>query len=875
MTKKSIVREILYLLLFLLLAFLFFYRNWSFSYLRTDDTVLWQYEAIKTAIKNGTPYMWNNSYFKLPSVDIVTLHPRLLLLALLPISVFIQSSIMLHIFIFGYGMFLFLRQKGLSTAAAIIGGIVLMFTNNFVTLIMAGHLGKFETYAYFPLVLYFLSLATDKSRVRDYLFAGASLGIAFMGGALDVASYFAVFVTIYFLYMLIKKKNDLPLKDYIKQDYKNIILSCLKFALVVVFSFTLSIQAIMHTRTTTEQGAVGVTNDSELWDWATRWSYPPEEVISFILPGFFGSYTGSDTSPYWGRTARMDGDEPTFNYSLVITNISMLAFMFILFAMIASRKQYKQYGEKYFWLASALFFILASFGRYFPIIFKIIFSIPIFQSARNPNKFLDVAVIPIAVLAAYGVDYLLNIYKAKKEGSMINMLGEGSQYQKIVVVKAIVFCFAIFFAVISVVTILFQSTIYSKFATNFGHDGATLIAQNIFLAFLRATFLSTSIALIIKNLFSFTKIKTLDKLIVFVPLFLFVLSSILIGKYLYNVALLIFLIIAFALWFYFDSNRKININRLAFVFATIIVLDLFESAAEFIQKNNVEENYRSNRITDTILNDNADDNNNTLVMPLNHPYINVYLTHKMPALGIRLVDPPAASRMDKNIEAFFNAFAINDYFRYQPRLYSILGVKYYLAPGDINTSMFYNDLTFIDAYQDNYSIALLYKINNAAPRFEYITKTYKASNIDEAMSIMTTKEFDYKNEAVVYDEGYEYLNIANNNAAEDYTVKIIEEKPNLIKANVRTTEQGMLVLKDFYSPDWKVFVDGLEKPLVRVNGILRGVALESGDFEVVYEYQPKMIYFYSSLISYILLLIIIILASLIFYFRKPDVVENK
>ena len=361
MKKKILIREILYLSIFLLLAFLFFYKNLTFSYLRTDDTIPWYYLQLKEAMQEGTPYVWNNLYFKLPSSSTVIIHPRTILLALLPISVFIQASIIFHIFIFGYGMFLFLRKKKLSLGASMFGAIALMFTNNFVTLVMAGHLGKFETYAYFPLVLYFLSLAVDKGRIKYFIFTGGMLGIAFMGGALDVASYFAVFVGTYFLYLLFKKKNDNSLKDYIKKDYKSILFTSIKFLIVIVFSFTISLQVIMHTRAMQDQGAAGVGNERQLWDWATRWSYPPEEMLAFILPGFFGDYSYSPTSPYWGRIARMEGDEPTFNYSLVITNISVIAFMFILFALISSHKKYR---EKHFWIASSIIFLLASFGRY-------------------------------------------------------------------------------------------------------------------------------------------------------------------------------------------------------------------------------------------------------------------------------------------------------------------------------------------------------------------------------------------------------------------------------------------------------------------------------------------------------------------------------
>ena len=864
MKKKILIREILYLSIFLLLAFLFFYKNLTFSYLRTDDTIQWEYMRLKDAIQEGTPYVWNNLYFKLPSSSTVIIHPRTILLALLPISVFIQSSIIFHIFIFGYGMFLFLRKKKLSLGASMFGAIALMFTNNFVTLVMAGHLGKFETYAYFPLVLYFLSLAVDKGRIKYFIFTGGMLGIAFMGGALDVASYFAVFVGIYFLYLLFKKKNDNSLKYYIKKDYKIILFTSIKFLIVIVFSFTISLQVIMHTRAMQDQGAAGVRNERQLWDWATRWSYPPEELLAFILPGFFGDYSYSPTSPYWGRIARMEGDEPTFNYSLVITNISVIAFMFILFALISSHKKYK---EKHFWIASSIIFLLASFGRYFPLIYKIIFSIPIFQSARNPNKFLDVAVIPIAVLAAYGADYLFNIYKAKKDNTIMTLFGEDNQYKKTTIVKYIIYSMTVLGVFLTLGSLLFKSSIYSLFALSWGHDAAELISKNIFLSFLRFTFLSTSISLIVKNVLSLRNIRATEKHIVFLPIFLFIMSSIFIGDKTYNIALLIFTLLIFFLYLYLDNTKKFNVNILVLVCSAILVLDLWESASAFIQKSEMRDFYKGNRITDIIKNGSVDDNNN-LVMPLPNNYINVYMTHTFPAFKIRLVDPPAASRMDKNIENFFSAFAINDYYRYQPRLYSMLGVKYFLSPGDISMSAFYNDLKFIDMYQDNYSVAYLYEIKDSADRFEYITKTYKANNFDEAIGIITSSDFNYRNEAVVYDEGYEYLN-SNINDAINYSAKIVEETANLIKVDVETYDKGILLLKDFYNEDWIVSVNGEEKPLLKINTIFRGVALDKGDFEIIYKYEPSLLYFYITLLSFLILFVFAII-NIILYMKRSD-----
>ena len=54
-----------------------------------------------------------------------------------------------------------------------------------------------------------------------------------------------------------------------------------------------------------------------------------------------------------------------------------------------------------------------------------------------------------------------------------------------------------------------------------------------------------------------------------------------------------------------------------------------------------------------------------------------------------------------------------------------------------------------------------------------------------------------------------------------------------------TTENGILVLSEVYYPNWKVFVDGVEKPILRCDYSLRGVALEKGNHTVVFKYVDK------------------------------------
>jgi hypothetical protein len=51
------------------------------------------------------------------------------------------------------------------------------------------------------------------------------------------------------------------------------------------------------------QSAQGQT-PQEKWVFATNWSLPPEEVLEFFIPGVYGRETGDVASPYWGRVGQ-------------------------------------------------------------------------------------------------------------------------------------------------------------------------------------------------------------------------------------------------------------------------------------------------------------------------------------------------------------------------------------------------------------------------------------------------------------------------------------------------------------------------------------------------------------------------------------------
>lgn len=66
--------------------------------------------------------------------------------------------------------------------------------------------------------------------------------------------------------------------------------------------------------------------------------------------------------------------------------------------------------------------------------------------------------------------------------------------------------------------------------------------------------------------------------------------------------------------------------------------------------------------------------------------------------------------------------------------------------------------------------------------------------------------------------------------------RVIEWTPNRIR--VEAEGPGLLVLSEVYDPDWRVQVDGEAAAMVRVDGILRGVDLDTGHHQVTFLYWP-------------------------------------
>jgi uncharacterized membrane protein YfhO len=69
--------------------------------------------------------------------------------------------------------------------------------------------------------------------------------------------------------------------------------------------------------------------------------------------------------------------------------------------------------------------------------------------------------------------------------------------------------------------------------------------------------------------------------------------------------------------------------------------------------------------------------------------------------------------------------------------------------------------------------------------------------------------------------------------------QVVHMTPNRVIVESLVAEPALLVLSEVWYPGWQVTVDGIQQPIYRVDGIVRGVYLDPGQHVVDWRYRPR------------------------------------
>lgn len=294
--------------------------------------------------------------------------------------------ILLQMVLAGVFLYLYLRNLKLSLTSCMLGAIAFVFGGFSTSWLEWGTL--FQTGCWLPLIL----LSIDKIfehlkktkwwkaplvnfKLKKIYLWNIVLIIAitssFLAGFLQIFFYVFLISVLYFLLRFMKNKNR---KAFI----------CLLPSLGIVILLI----AIQLVPTIQFISLSGRNLDQANWRNNSGWFIPWEHIIQFLSPDFFGNPA---TLNYWG----------TFNYGEFIGYIGifplLMAFVAILYGRNAVVVRFFT-----FLVLFALIFALPTGISQIPFILKI----PYFSTSQ-PTRLLFIIDFGLAVLAAYGLDYIL------------------------------------------------------------------------------------------------------------------------------------------------------------------------------------------------------------------------------------------------------------------------------------------------------------------------------------------------------------------------------------------------------------------------------------------------------------------------------------
>lgn len=318
--------------------------------------------------------------------------------------------IVLHLFWGGIGTYLYCRAIGASRAAALLGGVIFAVATENASLVNAGHVLKIATISYAPFAFYMLEKGFQSRRLIFFMATAFTLAFQFFNYHWQIAFYTCLGMAVYGVMRLVgiamdkkRKQGEVPKLLGMNLVLLVFFLTTVSISLLPLANWSKDTNRGVHSGA--NQGKGGLNRED-----AMSWSMPPEELVTFAIPGFFGfsRQEGGENptnipSYYWGR----------MHFTQTSDYMGLLPWLLLPLPLIFRR-------DRITWIATFAVAggIIFSMGKY-SFVYNLLFDyFPGINRFRVPKMMLFLTTLGLGVFAARGIDLLLDeeIRKTKAFG---------------------------------------------------------------------------------------------------------------------------------------------------------------------------------------------------------------------------------------------------------------------------------------------------------------------------------------------------------------------------------------------------------------------------------------------------------------------------
>jgi hypothetical protein len=322
-----------------------------------------------------------------------------------------QCWVLFYYFVFAVGIYTLTFNKLNNKIAAVVAALGATFSTRIVMWVMISHLSKMPVMCWFPWII----LVIEKLRIRfdwKYFLALVLLiHFSFLPSHMQMIFYVFFALGIYMLY-------ELLVAIIKKTDWKPVVRLIGSVAIAMGLAFAMTADqylSIMEYSSYSIRGSspiVKTVGESEKtqaggldYEYATNWSFAPGEMMTFVVPSWYGfgdhEYSGRlvnrpvRVNTYWGPQSFVDCP----NY---------MGIVILAFALVGIVRYRKDSFVQYM-VITIIIATLISFGREFSLVYDLMFKyFPGFNKFRVPITILVLVQIFLPILAAYGITSLMS-----------------------------------------------------------------------------------------------------------------------------------------------------------------------------------------------------------------------------------------------------------------------------------------------------------------------------------------------------------------------------------------------------------------------------------------------------------------------------------
>ena len=310
--------------------------------------------------------------------------------------------------------YLLMKHLTKNTLVSLFTAIATSFSTGIIVFLFIGHVTKLTSLCMVPLIFLMLFRFHEKIKLLDFFILVIALQLFIQGFHVQIIYYTLLAVAVYYIFYFIHSFTNKEIELRKKLMRSALVFGAAGLIAVAIQSDSLT-QVYEYTPYSTRgtkslvEETAGSTEQSasDYYEYHTNWSFSPGEVMTFIIPSYFGFgnsvYKGpltenqpTEVNTYFGQMPFVD----------VAMYMGVLVFFLALFAVFT---RWKEPLVKFLTLLS-LFALFVSFGRNFSIVFDILFNyLPYFDKFRVPSMILVLVQLSIPALAGLGVMKIISL----------------------------------------------------------------------------------------------------------------------------------------------------------------------------------------------------------------------------------------------------------------------------------------------------------------------------------------------------------------------------------------------------------------------------------------------------------------------------------